>query len=715
LNNKGIDTLDGTQVPPGTDWRKFYFPALKKATILLPVLSANFMFSRACETEITYAVDKRKKIIPILCDENYMHVLDRPEDYAEKDEDIEMRAPKLEVFLSDCNRVPANGPFDQQFEANAENLYQQILASLEQAGVPIEEASGTAVDAITENAEKKPWDTAEGSDDATRIVNYLKKNDPETLSPDDQKMHTVALLALNVILNLPEDMPDPDKDMCAKVMQESPEAMLAAHIKFDGIDKEMAVAAMDLLRTLCMPGGHFGAGLLEFRDRAAKAGCLQGLVQSLRHDQPKEVKHSALVAINYISRFKETQIALVHDGHIPTFIAMVNDPQNSSVAKRYALATLWNVVTQPANKKQMMDNGIIQTIPAYISDPKRNEEGQKSCYFITSHLSYAYPVEVNECGIVEDALHLIYHFSTPLPPSSRQTIEGACRLMETIALSDKTRASLVPRGAVKALLYALGIETIDAKSKGDATTDSAGAPRDACKMRAAKALQHLVKDKSINAAKDALIELLDKMVAEKTANENILLWLAVQPDLKPLLMAKPSLMQVLQSQITNCTPALAMLLFATVNNIEEFERLLDTKRGDGQDLATIAMSVFTAEGHSMCAWWATLVQCMQTVQKDLHLIKRSEFWEQLMDHLFDWMGGGHPFKMDPKFLLQFLITTDQKMFDKALSRVLKLEHKISAETKQGLRKDPSAIAPKSIHEKNPKGFSFLAQGIEELL
>ena len=142
LNSKGIDTVDGTQTPPGGDWRHFYFGALRKGSILLPILSKSFVYSRACESELTFAADKGKTIIPILLDPEYSRVLDAPEDYTCECEDIELRAPKLEAILACANRIPASlhSPFDQAFEANGEALLTQIQRALalrtKSSGVP---------------------------------------------------------------------------------------------------------------------------------------------------------------------------------------------------------------------------------------------------------------------------------------------------------------------------------------------------------------------------------------------------------------------------------------------------------------------------------------------------------------------------------------------------------------------------------------------------
>ena len=53
---RGIETIDGSRVPPGQDWRRFFFPALSRALVFVPILSQSFLFSKACEDEVTCAL-----------------------------------------------------------------------------------------------------------------------------------------------------------------------------------------------------------------------------------------------------------------------------------------------------------------------------------------------------------------------------------------------------------------------------------------------------------------------------------------------------------------------------------------------------------------------------------------------------------------------------------------------------------------------------------
>eukprot|EP00658_Telonema_sp_P-2_P007134 TRINITY_DN12660_c0_g1_i1.p1 TRINITY_DN12660_c0_g1~~TRINITY_DN12660_c0_g1_i1.p1 ORF type:complete len:648 (+),score=105.34 TRINITY_DN12660_c0_g1_i1:459-2402(+) len=133
LNDRDIPTADSSQVPPGQDWREFLFFKLKKADILIPILGGNYLFSRACESELMYSTDHAKKIVPVLCDPKFFTVLMEPENYVETDLEIEARASKIDAILSSCTRIPAAlARFDDNFEENANWLIECLNTTLVQ-------------------------------------------------------------------------------------------------------------------------------------------------------------------------------------------------------------------------------------------------------------------------------------------------------------------------------------------------------------------------------------------------------------------------------------------------------------------------------------------------------------------------------------------------------------------------------------------------------
>lgn len=105
MNVAGIRTIDGTQVPCGSDWRRFYFYHLEKADVFIPILSRWFLFSNACEDETTYAKDKNIKIIPVLASfEEFNRVMSQPDQFTNECPEIELKVPKFKSIFNRANR-----------------------------------------------------------------------------------------------------------------------------------------------------------------------------------------------------------------------------------------------------------------------------------------------------------------------------------------------------------------------------------------------------------------------------------------------------------------------------------------------------------------------------------------------------------------------------------------------------------------------------------
>ena len=74
-------------------------------------------------TEVTYAVDKKKKIMPILQSETeWQDVCQHPSKYTQQNKDIEFVVPKMEAIFNMCNRIPHTGAFESDFDRNMEAL-----------------------------------------------------------------------------------------------------------------------------------------------------------------------------------------------------------------------------------------------------------------------------------------------------------------------------------------------------------------------------------------------------------------------------------------------------------------------------------------------------------------------------------------------------------------------------------------------------------------
>lgn len=49
LRESGLVVTDGSEVPPGMDWRRYFFHMASRAQIFVPILSAEYLFSGPCE------------------------------------------------------------------------------------------------------------------------------------------------------------------------------------------------------------------------------------------------------------------------------------------------------------------------------------------------------------------------------------------------------------------------------------------------------------------------------------------------------------------------------------------------------------------------------------------------------------------------------------------------------------------------------------------
>lgn len=220
--------------------RHFYFSALRKADLLLPVLSRSFVFSRACESELTYGEDKRKQIIPILCDPDYLTVLNNPEDFLEEDDDIELRAPKIDSILTQKNRFPANGRFEDDFEANAEQLLGLITRLLEES----KKGMGGG---HTDHLElPPPWDREPADTPIKKMVSLLQREPSPSdhalvatlkaltasLYKDDVLQEEHCRAAIEVLNHINENdclQAQPGPALCKLLEHTSDEVKVAAH------------------------------------------------------------------------------------------------------------------------------------------------------------------------------------------------------------------------------------------------------------------------------------------------------------------------------------------------------------------------------------------------------------------------------------------------------------------------------------------------------
>eukprot|EP00656_Telonema_subtile_P017677 TRINITY_DN19523_c0_g1_i2.p1 TRINITY_DN19523_c0_g1~~TRINITY_DN19523_c0_g1_i2.p1 ORF type:complete len:783 (+),score=141.89 TRINITY_DN19523_c0_g1_i2:319-2667(+) len=68
LKTLGLSTVDGSVVPPGSDWRAWYFGRLEEATCFVAIVSQYSAASKPCGEEITAARAMSKPVIGLLVD-----------------------------------------------------------------------------------------------------------------------------------------------------------------------------------------------------------------------------------------------------------------------------------------------------------------------------------------------------------------------------------------------------------------------------------------------------------------------------------------------------------------------------------------------------------------------------------------------------------------------------------------------------------------------
>eukprot|EP00658_Telonema_sp_P-2_P046595 TRINITY_DN3483_c0_g1_i6.p1 TRINITY_DN3483_c0_g1~~TRINITY_DN3483_c0_g1_i6.p1 ORF type:complete len:746 (-),score=171.31 TRINITY_DN3483_c0_g1_i6:244-2481(-) len=700
LNEHNIATVDGTQVGAGEDWRRFYFSALRKADILLPILSKSFIFSLACESELTYAEDKRKIIIPILCDPDYMAVLDTPELYIDMDPDIELRGPKLGAILQQHNRFPANDKFADDFSKNAAKLLARVQAELAKKGVTT--AAGG-------HGDPPQWTFEGRKEDSTihKTVKFIQKSP----TPRDLDLEA-ALKALRQEWYTEEDTRN--EVACGLAIEAGPAAALCNLLQSS--DKEIQGLASDCIKDLSIVGGHFGGGLMEFRQTVVGEGGVERLLAIIRAgggDDAKTLNHKAIMALNYVTRVSSGKESLTQAGGIEVLIQLVNDPDSTKQGRTVALANLWNLVYPKASKDLMIQNGILDMIEKYLPwDRSRqiglapdthviSQEGIKCCFFIASHLSYNYPVEVNECGIVDYALEVLRKEERSVPSSKSQFLEGACRLLDTVAMDEKTRPTLLDspsRDTVRTMLFVLtdlNQDVDDSEGVSSVTTEKEGAPKEAFKMRAAAALDWMCKSMpQVQRQVEEYIQRMSKAgrgAQSAVHEESSLVWMAVKPTLLDLMNQAPGLFESLQAKLSQPEPSydLLILLTAPVSKWSEFD---STFSSELQSLLSHRLfDPAVHPGSSMATRWAILCQSLimaglaEDVAQNWNQGKGS-FIPDLVVQLIKWLQGGHPYKADAAKLMSILVANvhlQEPAFELVQQRtdlLSKMENKVAGST-----------------------------------
>ena len=335
--------------------------------------------------------------------------------------------------------------------------------------------------------------------------------------------------------------------------------------------------------------------------------------------------HIATMMLVYLTRCKLGKQKLAEHGGIEILVRMVNGEGFTSESKAQSLQLLWNEVYLREHKKLMVDNGIIDDVMKYVKDPMSQLKGIKCAFFLMSHLAHAYPERVYESGIVQEGMARMSEFETPINPTDAQTLEGICRLIWSLTLTETTRRSLSTPATVQALLRSLNIDRDLDSSRMCSRNDSQvlGAPNDAHKMRAAAALDKLAEhDPEASNALDALLLKCEASIGPapagaEGANEaegahwgsTGILWLGVQPHVNQMIRKRPHLVNLLKNKLNSdefCEDVksydVIILLLGTMDSSAQLKDLSETpiRTPNGtMALARYMHSVWDQEGHSM--------------------------------------------------------------------------------------------------------------------
>jgi len=114
LHDRGVVGMHCKMVPGGSNWRQWWCTTATRCGLVVPILSPSFLRSRPCQDELTFAHNHGCILIPVL-GEPFRNI---PHD--------------LEMMLQNSNRIPDRGRFADRFEANMDQLANDIWYHLEQ-------------------------------------------------------------------------------------------------------------------------------------------------------------------------------------------------------------------------------------------------------------------------------------------------------------------------------------------------------------------------------------------------------------------------------------------------------------------------------------------------------------------------------------------------------------------------------------------------------
>ena len=135
LNAIGITTADGTQVPPGADWRQWYFHKLNESKVFVAILSRNYYASPACWEEAAMCQKKQMPVMNIAHDAAEWQSVMTTGHYTDEEgnsiavADDSHIAMYQEIFPVET-WVPPNGTFQGDFVSNILALIERLQQHL---------------------------------------------------------------------------------------------------------------------------------------------------------------------------------------------------------------------------------------------------------------------------------------------------------------------------------------------------------------------------------------------------------------------------------------------------------------------------------------------------------------------------------------------------------------------------------------------------------
>lgn len=698
LNANGVETADGQQVPAGQDWRRFWFLRCKKAHILIPILCGSMLFSQACEDEITYAKDNGKVFLPVVCNPDYQDIIDNPEKYLERPggEDIESRVCKISSFLNVANRVPANGKFQDNFEANAQNLLARIQERLKQFEPQPEHAGDT-----------KTYEVDKECSIEALVLKALADQDLQRITLEtDEKEHNDQLTLLHAHL-FPKDHTEPAQEMCSRAMQTpSKVGYLCQMLETNLDDERFRNAAAQCVKALCFLGGSSGEGLLNFRlEMSKRKNAVKSLLDMVAAENRgrgvNHTQHVAILALAYLTRCKTGKLEVYDQGGIAQFTKVIEPGDLITGSMDTTLQILWNLVYIDMYESTRADQ-ILNAVPEivkYLNSGKATITGRSRSYFIFSHVCHRHAKTVSESGVMQYLIEDLNTFSAK-PHENRQLLEGACRLLASLARNQDTRQCVMDDKVVDTLLRLFEVREEDLAENERLDTECAQdrPPKDAYKMRAAEALNHLCSGceegcagedqiPSVQSLQQRLVSHIGVLSKEDDRSKHhpveTMMWLSIQPSINREIIQSATIMDQLwkmkdaisdyyDSTWSDCRYDLIILLVATIRDKDRLFELMDVHCDRNHTVFSFMLNVQSCRyplsqetGHTMCSRWAAMCKAIQLITtphenecridvQQLGQGRGRDFYNHLVPHIMRWLEHGHPYKEEGEKVMNII-------------------------------------------------------------